>query len=68
MNVVKDILSGEHFFIVQEKAPGKCRFIHGENFTGLVAPLLRPLLETRITSLYDQMNQALKVRCEGYST
>ncbi|MBV6494597.1 MAG: hypothetical protein LDLANPLL_02630 [Turneriella sp.] len=65
--IVKEVLSGEHFFMVQEKSPGKCRFIHGENFTGIMAPILNPVLSQRLTALYGQMNQALKIRCEEYS-
>jgi hypothetical protein len=63
--IAGDILSGEHFFIVQEISPNKVRFVHGEDFTGLAAPMLKPLLEQRLTDSYNEMNRALKKRCEG---
>lgn len=62
--VADQILAGEHYFIIQEITPTKVRFVHGENFTGLAAGFLQPLLQDRITQSYSEMNQALKVRCE----
>ena len=63
--IASDILSGEHFFIAQEISPQKTRFLHGEDFTGLAAGALKPLLEQRLTESYNEMNRALKSRCEG---
>jgi hypothetical protein len=63
--IASDILAGEHYFIVKEEGPQKSRFIHGENFTGLAAGILKPLLEQRLNDSYNEMNRALKKRCEG---
>jgi len=63
--IASDILAGEHYFIVKEEGPKKTRFIHGENFTGLAAGILKPLLEQRLNDSYNEMNRALKKRCEG---
>lgn len=65
--VLDQVLSGEHYFIVQEAGPQKVRFVHGENFSGLVAPVLEPLLQQRISDSYSEMNRAIKARCEGRS-
>ncbi|MBL8034050.1 MAG: SRPBCC domain-containing protein [Leptospiraceae bacterium] len=62
--IASDILSGEHYFIAQEISPQKTRFVHGENFTGLAAGALKPLLQDRLTESYNEMNRALKTRCE----
>lgn len=62
--IAGDILSGEHYFIAEGKGKDKTRFVHGENFTGLAAPLLKPLLQDRLTASYNEMNEALKKRCE----
>lgn len=62
--IASDILAGEHYFIVQEIGPKKVRFVHGEIFTGLAAGVLKPLLEQRLNDSYNEMNRALKKRCE----
>lgn len=62
--IASDVLSGEHYFIVQEMSPNKVRFVHGEDFTGLAAAALKPLLQQRLTDSYNEMNRALKARCE----
>lgn len=59
------VLTGEHYFIIQEAGEKKVRFVHGENFTGFAAKALEPLLQQRITESYSSMNRALKDRCEG---
>lgn len=62
--ILDALVTGEHFFMVQAMGETKSRFIHGENFSGLVVPALTPLLQTRLTALYSAMNKALKERCE----
>jgi hypothetical protein len=62
--LASDILSGEHYFIVQEINANQVRFLHGEDFTGLASGLLKPLLEQRLHDSYSEMNRALKSRCE----
>jgi len=63
--VMDQILAGEHYFMIQEINPNKIRFVHGEDFSGLAAGVLEPLLKDRITASYSEMNEALKRRCEG---
>ncbi len=62
--LIDQVLSGEHYFIVQEAGPKKVRFVHGESFTGYVASVLEPILQQRLTESYSTMNRALKERCE----
>lgn len=63
--LVDQVLAGEHYFIIQDAGPNKVRFVHGENFTGLIVGVLEPLLQQRITDAYSEMNRALKARCES---
>jgi len=57
------ILSGEHFFRIEPLGDGRCRFHHGEQFKGLLLPLLKGALKDA-PPLYRSMNEALKRRVE----
>ncbi|MCS6971921.1 MAG: SRPBCC domain-containing protein [Leptospiraceae bacterium] len=65
--LLDQILCGEHYFMVQSAGEKISRFVHGENFTGMLADLLLPPLQQRLTDLYSEMNRALRARCEGRS-
>ncbi|HEX7668018.1 MAG TPA: SRPBCC domain-containing protein, partial [Polyangiaceae bacterium] len=61
---VRGLFDGEHFFRLTEVAEGRTRFVHGENFSGI---LLKPMTG-RITDTargFVLMNQALKRRVES---
>lgn len=64
---MKGLLDGEHFFKLEPASPGKTRFLHGEDFSGI---LLKPLLSriTEATRGFVYMNQALKRRVESGTT
>jgi hypothetical protein len=57
------LFAGEHYFAL-EPAPLGCRFIHGENFTGVTASLVWPRLEPLVRDGYSRMNSAIKARAE----
>lgn len=59
------ILSGEHFFRIEPLGDGRCRFHHGEQFKGLLIPLLKSALK-KAPALYRSMNEALKKRVEEH--
>lgn len=59
------IFNGEHFFIIEPMADNRCRFIHGENFSGLLVPLFSKKLDQTTAPGFAAMNQALKARAEG---
>jgi hypothetical protein len=65
-SVMKGLLDGEHFLLLEPTARGHTRLIHGENTTGILLKfaLARVTLKTR-GLVY--MNQALKRRVEGLS-
>jgi hypothetical protein len=60
----RGLFDGEHFFRLVELGPGRTRFVHGENFSGI---LLRPMtgLLTDTARGFVFMNQALKRRVES---
>lgn len=60
---VKGLLDGEHFFQVHEAAPGKTRFVHGEDFSGILLRFVHAQL-TQVARGFVYMNQALKKRAE----
>ncbi len=61
--LVKGVFDGEHYFILKENGDNQIRFIHGENFSGILIPLMGTVL--RNTKLgFEMMNQALKKQCE----
>jgi hypothetical protein len=61
--LIKGLFDGEHFMQLVELAPGRTRFVHGENFTGILVKLLgRALTQTARGFVF--MNQSLKRRVE----
>lgn len=61
---VKGLLDGEHFFQVRDTEPGHSKFVHGEDFNGLLLRFLGRKL-TQVARGFVYMNQALKRRVEG---
>lgn len=57
------LFSGEHFFSLKPLPSGRTRFQHGEDFRGLLLPLLGAQLK-RTAHGFVLMNQALKRRVE----
>jgi hypothetical protein len=60
---VKGLLDGEHFFQVEELPEGRTRFVHGEDFSGVLLRFLHRQL-TEVARGFVYMNQALKKRAE----
>ena len=60
---VKGLLDGEHFFQVEELPEGRTRFVHGEDFSGLLLRFVHRQL-TEVARGFVYMNQALKKRVE----
>jgi hypothetical protein len=59
------LFSGEHFFLLEDVEDGsRTRFVHGEDFKGLIVKFSGPML-TRVARGFVLMNQALKRRSEG---
>ncbi len=65
MLLVPGIFDGEHFFRIEATASGGSRFIHGENFSGLLVPLIWKRLEPNTRAGFEAMNTALKTVVES---
>ena len=57
------LFDGEHYFILQKINDKNTRFIHGENFDGILVKLFVKSLE-KTKAGFKLMNQALKMECE----
>jgi hypothetical protein len=63
---MKGLFDGEQFFRLQASGTGGTRFVHGEDFSGILLRLLMPRI-TEATRGFVYMNQALKRRVEARS-
>lgn len=61
----KGIFDGEHYFILEETEEGTTLFRHGENFTGVLAHVVLPLIRKDTQTGFEAMNEALKTRVEN---
>jgi hypothetical protein len=64
MDLLGKVFSGEHYLRLESVGPEKTRFVHGEEFGGVVVDLFWSKLEPRLLPLYTSMNEALKRRVE----
>ncbi len=60
---IKGVFDGEHYFKLEPVGSDKTKFIHGENFGGVLIPLMGGVLKSTEEG-FKAMNEALKVRCE----
>jgi len=57
------LFDGEHFFRLEAVSPSRTRFIHGENFTGILVRFASATL-SKAARGFVYMNRALKRRVE----
>lgn len=62
--IVPGFFDGEHRFAIQDNGDGTITFTQAEKFTGVLVPLLLPLIERVIKVGCETMNQKLKEKCE----
>jgi len=55
----RGVLSGHHYFECHPLPEGRTHIIHGETFSGLLVPLLWPVLGPQLKKNYRAMNNAL---------
>lgn len=60
-------VAGEHYFRLESLGRDRCRFFHGEHFSGALLPLLHRRL-AKARGLYLAMNAALRQRVESVAT
>ncbi len=62
---LKGVFEASHSFTIERLDVGRSRFIHAEEFTGILSTPLLFLLEGRFCEGYRLMNEALKRLVEG---
>jgi hypothetical protein len=63
--ILPRLFDGEHTFKVTANGDGTCTFLHYERFRGMLVPLLKHMLDKNTRQGFEQMNAAMKKRCEG---
>lgn len=62
---IRGLFDGEHIFEVHPSAPSTVRFVQREIFRGLLVPMILKSIEKNTRAGFEQMNNALKERCES---
>lgn len=62
--LVPGLFDGEHYFLIEGKAVGLTRLVHGEKFSGLPVAMARSTLDKGTRDGFIVMNKALKTRAE----
>ncbi len=64
---VHGVFDGEHYFILERLDDNRTRLFHGEEFSGLLAPILWSLIEDSTLKGFTSHNQSLKTLLENKS-
>lgn len=59
------LFDGQHEFTLEDESDGRTKFVHREEFSGMLVPILWPMLERNTTRGFNDMNAALKKKAEG---
>ncbi len=62
---VPGLFDGEHVFEIHPAGEESTRFVHREEFGGLLVPMLWRMLDTDTRQGFEEMNHALKDRAEA---
>lgn len=60
-----EVFDGEHCFEIEPLEDGTVKFIHSENFSGILSSVLFSFISTVTKKGLIAMNEALKARCEA---
>jgi hypothetical protein len=61
---IPGVFTGKHYFRAQARDDGSVQFIQGEDFNGLLVPILLPIIKNELNRLYAGMNAEIKTYCE----
>ena len=61
---MKGLFDGEHYFQLNENPDVSTKFVHGENFSGILVRLLKKKLDGETRDGFNKMNEALKAEVE----
>lgn len=59
------LFDGEHRFLLEPLGDNQTRFVHSEQFSGLLIPMMAKMLDTDTSRGFEAMNAALKARAES---
>jgi hypothetical protein len=62
---IPGIFNGQHYFKIEAISSNQIKFIHGENFSGLLAGLIMKQIGEQTLHGFIAMNKALKERAEA---
>jgi hypothetical protein len=62
--LMSGLFDGEHFFKIESLGEKKVKFIHGENFSGLLVGLMAKSLDSDTLRGFKEMNEAIKREAE----
>lgn len=57
---IPGLFDGEHYFRLEAIGPKQTKFIHGEQFSGLLAPLILKRIGKATLAGFEAMNMAIK--------
>ncbi|MEZ4888109.1 MAG: SRPBCC domain-containing protein [Chitinophagales bacterium] len=60
----KGLFDGEHYFLLESISDNQTRFVHGENFRGILSGLILNMIGEKTQQGFEKMNDALKQICE----
>lgn len=63
--IVRGLFDGEHRWLLEPTKDGGTRFVHTEQFTGVLVPIFGGSLRADSARGFEAMNQALKERAEN---
>jgi hypothetical protein len=63
--ILPGLVDGEHIHILEPLGENRTRYIHDDEFSGLLVPVVWPWLETATYKGFEKMNVALKKRAES---
>ena len=58
------LFCGEHSFTIEPVAKSRVRLIQRETYSGLLAPVVLPIMKATVRRIFEDMNKALKARAE----
>jgi hypothetical protein len=62
---IPGLFAGRHSFLIEPLGPDRVRFVHREEFTGLLVPLFMRWYLADARRGFTEMNEALKTRAES---
>lgn len=62
--LIPGLFDGEHIFEIEDNRNGACKFVHRENFKGILIPLFKKMIDVNTKQGFEMMNLELKKRCE----